>query len=258
MKRYILILVICVLAAKAADCVAIRPWPTRAIPGVQKMWGESSAFWKNGTVLNVGWIGGTTRQRAEAWKRFQQLDALTGLTFVQTSGETQIRCSFDPNGGHWSYIGRGVLSIPANKPTMNIALQAGIFGDSTAEWNRVALHEICHAVGLSHELQRPNYEIPWRVGAVLEYYKRTQGWSESQIRYQVLNASQSKLFKGTAFDPTSIMCYSVSPSLVTNPAFAVKENSKLSPLDVSFLHEVYPDSNLEQSSLIPSRQATHK
>lgn len=223
----------------AADCVAVRLPQQRAIPGVAKMWGETGKFWPNGSTLNVGWIGGTTRQRSEAWKRFQQIDALTGLQFTKTLGVTQIRVSFDLTKGHWSYVGRDNLAIAATKPTMNLALEAGIFGDHASEWQRVALHEICHAIGLSHEHNHPQAGIPWNVPKVIAYYRQTQGWSEAQTRYQVLNRYTGSQFNGTAYDKDSLMQYPVEPSLTTN-GFYVDWNRKLSPMDISFLSRIYP------------------
>jgi len=239
MKLLLSILLLAVSALNAADCVAVRLPQQRSPIGVSKMWGESSKFWRNGTTLNIGWIGGTTRQRNEAWKRFQKIDELTGLTFTKTLGVTQIRVSFNLNGGHWSYIGRDNLGISATKPTMNLALEAGIFGDSKLEWDRVALHETLHAIGFSHEHNHPQAGIPWHVQRVIAYYRQTQGWSEAQTRYQVLNRYTGTEFNGTAYDPTSLMQYPVEASHTVN-GFSVGWNNKLSPTDIEFLNRIYP------------------
>lgn len=241
MKTILALLLILSLPALAADkldsCVAVKP--PRATHNGKSIWGES--FWQQNATLRVRFLDGSKGQQSEAWKRFQTIDKLINLTFVRVdSGHSDIRVSFDPNAGHWSYVGTGNRSVPQYKPTMNLALKAGIFGSGSTEWNRVALHEICHAIGMAHEHQHPFATIRWNVPAVLAYYGRTQGWSEAEIRYQVLNRSpKTARFRGTAFDPASIMEYPV-PRELTLDGFSVGWNTQFSPLDLQFLRQVYP------------------
>lgn len=219
-------------------CVAIKPEqaPRRAA----SIWGQVNNFWPQKARLKVRFMTGTTRQKAAAWKRFLVIDKLINLDFVQvTTGDADIRVRFDKGKGHWSFVGIGNRTVAQGAATMNLDLTAGIFGDLAAEWDRVALHEICHAIGIEHEHQHPSHGIPWDTEAVYRYYGQTQGWTRSQIRYQVLERYAGSRFKGTAFDPTSIMQYPV-PAELTGGKFSVGWNSAMSPTDIAFLRALYP------------------
>lgn len=222
-------------------CTEIRRHETR-IPGVLEAWGERGKFWPAGSTLRVKFLNGSAGQKDKAWSRFQTIDRLVNLSFKRVeTGAAEIRVRFDGNAGHWSYVGRDCLGIPSAQPTMNLALRSGwLNGDGPDEWDRVGLHEILHAIGLYHEHQHPQAAIPWNEAAVIDYYKRTQGWSEQEIRFQVLNREpMTKGFVGTRFDPQSIMEYPVPRELTTN-GFSVGWNRQLSVLDFQFLQQVYP------------------
>lgn len=226
-----------------ASCVAIdanRLDPPGPI-GVLRMWAHPSKVWKASDMpLRVRFVGGSATQQKKVWSRFQQIDGICGADFIQvTSGPSDIRVGFVESGmlsGHWSYLGTDATRQPANAQTMNIQLSRW---DGTAEYDRVALHEICHALGCPHEHQHPRGGIPWNVPAVLQEYRRTQGWSDAQIRRQVLNRYTGNDFLGTEFRPDSIMCYPIDARLTTN-GFSVGWNRKLSLEDIAFLQKLYP------------------
>lgn len=218
-------------------CVAVKPKPQAH--GLEA-WANSSKFWPQKSVLRVKFLSGSTAQKAEAWKRFQQIQSYINLQFVQSTGASEIRVRFDHNAGHWSYVGKDCLGISRTKPTMNLALKTGWFGDGSSEWDRVALHEILHAIGLNHEHQHPLSSIPWNDRAVIQYYMSTQGWTEEEVRFQVLNKEPlTNDYRGTTYDPSSIMEYPIPPELTTN-GFSVGWNRKLSPLDIKFIQTIYP------------------
>lgn len=222
---------------RVPSCVAILP-PQEKLPrGTLKAWGQPRHFWPQRSTLRVRFMDGTTRQRNEAWKRLQAVDALVNLRFVQTSGAAEIRIAFKPGKGHWSYLGVTARRIPQTQQTMNLDLKAGIFGDLAAEWDRVAIHEALHAIGLEHEHQHPLAGIAWNREAVYSYYQQTQGWSREEIDYQVLNRYSGTSWRGTAYDPSSIMQYPVPPGLAN---IVIGWNDALSPSDIAFLKTIYP------------------
>jgi hypothetical protein len=54
--------------------------------------------------------------------------------------------------GYWSYLGTDILSIPRNRPTMN--LQGFNINTPDSEFRRVVRHETGHTLGFPHEQLR--------------------------------------------------------------------------------------------------------
>lgn len=226
-------------AAEIRSCVAIKATEPRLPEGIQRAWGQTTKFWPQKSTLRIRFLAGTASQKAEAWKRFQQVDALVNLKFAQvTTGTSEIRVRFDVGKGHWSYLGTDCRLLQQSSQTMNLDLKAGFFGDRSDEWDRVAIHEMCHALALEHEHQSPRATgLVWNKSAVYAYYGQTQGWSREQIDFQVLNRYTGGNFRGTSWDKASIMQYPVPQGLAN---ITVGWNAKLSVADIGFLKQVYP------------------
>lgn len=205
---------------------------------VARIWGKTNKFWpaREASRLRVRFLDGTATQQQKAWQRFATIDQLCGVNFTRvTSGNSEIRVSFRQQG-HWSYVGTDCKSIPQNAPTMS--LQLGSL-ESSQEYDRVAVHEMMHALGFEHEHQHPQGGIPWDTAKVIAYYGRTQGWSPAQVRTQVLNRYTGSNWAGTAPDRKSIMHYPVEESLTVG-TFSVPWNTKMSQSDTLFLAKTYP------------------
>lgn len=209
--------------------------------------------WMNGTVLKYylyGSDGSTSRlagpppQLDAVREAFDQWKALgIGLEFREVSeiAEAEIRVSFDQSDGSWSYVGRDLLGISADQPTMN-------FGwDLTTGWGRVtALHEIGHTLGFPHEHQNPNAGIEWDEPAVLqEFSAPPNSWSESQIRHNILRKLDPATVEGSTWDPTSVMEYPFEPGLILRPEQyrdeGVAPPTGLSQRDEEWVLRWYPD-----------------
>ena len=226
-------------ASRPASCVAIKP-TAHAPAGTDSLWAYNRDFWPQRATLRVRFMDGTKSQQDRAWFRFAKVDELVNLTFVRVeSGPSEIRVKFDPNAGHWSFVGKYCARIPQNQPTMNLALAGGMLGDRSNEWDRVAIHETLHAIGFQHEHQSPQNQIKWNVPYVLASYRASQGWSDSEIYEQVLNRSDAKDFNGSAFDPKSIMEYPIDKR-ETLDGFHVGWNRKLTPTDIAQIKKTYP------------------
>ena len=153
------------------------------------------------------------RQAFDTWKAVG-----IGLTFTEVEDieEAEIRIGFRRGLGSWSYIGTDALQIGQHKPTMNFGwniTQPGPNGLDTA------LHEIGHALGLSHEHQNNNAGIVWNETAVYEHYKTTQNpsWDKDKTFNNILRKLSVEDVLGLKWDPNSIMHYKVAPGLIDRP-----------------------------------------
>ena len=115
---------------------------TRAIMPIGKVW-------MNGSTLRVRFLGGTAAQQAKAQEQALWWTNFANLTFdFNNAPDAEIRVSFDPNDGAWSYVGTDNRGIPLNQPTMNLGFMDG----------GTAAHEFGHAIGLAHELPRAGWQ----------------------------------------------------------------------------------------------------
>jgi serralysin len=218
-------------------CCAVRIKPT-VLTGVAQLWSKNDKLWPQRATLRILFLNGTNNERSKAWREFSEIDALVNLTLVKVSTEpSDIRVQFDITKGHWSYVGTDCRRVKATEPTMNLGLRNL---DFRGEWRRVAQHELLHALGFEHEHQSPNSTIPWNKEAVYAYYGQTQGWSRSQIKFQVLDRYTGLNWQGTRFDPTSIMQYPI-PGQLTDYKLHVGWISRRSKFDDAELARRYPN-----------------
>ena len=199
---------------------------TRAIMPIGKVW-------MNGSTLRVRFQGGTSAQQAKAKEQALWWTSFANLTFdFNNAPDAEIRVTFDPNDGAWSYIGTDNRSIPLNQPTMNLGFMDG----------GTAGHEFGHAIGLAHEHQNPAGGIEWNEATVIQSLKGPpNNWDEAMIRHNVLEKYQVNQIQGTAFDPDSIMLYFFPGSWVKS-GIGTHANDVLSAVDKAYVAsaQAYP------------------
>jgi hypothetical protein len=193
----------------------------------------AAKLWMNGTTLRVRFLGGTQQQQAQAIEQAKWWTEHANLTFeFGDDPSSEIRVTFDPNDGAWSYVGTDNQGIPLNEATMNLGFMDG----------GTAAHEFGHAIGLAHEHQNPAGGIEWNEDVVIrDLSGPPNNWTPEQIRHNVLRKYEADQIRGTRFDPESIMLYAF-PGTWTTSGVGTQSNDVLSDLDEGFIAsaEAYP------------------
>ena len=171
-----------------------------------------------------------------AWAR------TANVKFTQTKTDPQVRIaragSPPAAAGYWSYVGTDILHIPADRPTMN--LEAFTMKTPESEFHRVVRHETGHTLGFPHEHMRRELVDKIDPAKAIAYFGQTQGWSEEEVRQQVLTPLEESSLLGTArADPKSIMCYQI-PATLTRDGQPITGGTDIDKSDFAFAGSVYP------------------
>ena len=203
--------------------------PTAPIPGTRMRAAfEWAKLWDLGSKLRVSFLGGTPDQQAVVKKFAPQWAEHANLKLAfENAANAEIRITFNPTDGSWSYIGTDCKNIPSGQPTMNLGWQD----------EGVVLHEFGHAIGLIHEHQNPKGGIHWNKPAV---YQDLGGppnyWDTATVDHNLFETYDQNQINGTSLDKESIMLYAI-PASWTTDGFNSKPNDVLSKTDKEFAHD---------------------
>jgi hypothetical protein len=237
--------------AQAIPGFALKPLSIAVL--TTKYWGAK------GVKLTVGFLDGPAsdlRQRIllhmNAWAK------TANVTFTESRAEPQVRIAREGgrNGGYWSYVGTDIRLIPRDQPTMN--LEAFTMSTPESEFVRVIRHEAGHTLGFPHEHMRKALVAKIDRRKAIEFFQRTQGWTEQEVIQQVLTPLEEQSLIGTSEpDPRSIMCYQI-PGFLTKSGQPILGGRDISALDASFVGTLYPKPPGAKPKTRPKRRVRPK
>ncbi|MES1172372.1 MAG: pre-peptidase C-terminal domain-containing protein [Bacteroidota bacterium] len=215
------------------DLVRPHAAPLRMAGGRQRAIALAKKEWVNGSTIHIGFLGGTAEQQQMVRSIAPEWTEHANLRFEFTDDpRAEIRVSFDPDDGAWSYIGTDNSNIPLQAATLNLGWQD----------KAVILHEFGHMIGLAHEHQNPEGGLIWNEEVVIRDLSGPPNrWDLATIRHNVLDKYSVDQIMGTEFDPASIMLYAFPDEWTKNPG-GTHENVELSRQDKAFISgaRMYP------------------
>lgn len=126
-----------------------------------------------------------------------------------------------------------------DQPTMNLGMLTQAISDET--FQQLVLHEFRHVLGLIHEHQNPNADIPWNKEAVYSFFTGPPNdWSRDVVYLNIFKKYRGKYRE---FDPPSIMMFfPITQAFLTGNTFQpIPVLSKvLSERDKKLISELYP------------------
>ncbi len=210
------------------------PTPERIAVVTTKYWGIG------GVRLTVGFLDNPPADlRRRILQHMNAWAAFASVKFTETKGSAQVRIAREggERGGYWSYVGTDILHIPKDQQTMN--LEGFSMSVPESEWHRVVRHETGHTLGFPHEHMRKALVVKIDRAKAIEYFERTQGWSEAEVIAQVLTPIEESSLRGTVADPKSIMCYQI-PGTLTKNGKPIIGGKDIDRLDGQFAGQIYP------------------
>jgi hypothetical protein len=194
-----------------------------------------SQLWKNGSVLRVGFYGGSQQVRAAVETIAREWTQDTGITleFVPDVVEAEIRVSFS-KPGNWSYLGVNALAVSKSEPTMSLHSAAVLFtADDTKGFRKTVLLEFGHALGLISEHQNPKAHLKFN----LDYIAKQMNFDKASLE---ANFRPIEFSDYRDFDPDSVMMFAFPEGYFFDRSHVGGNSDHLSDSDRAFIKQLYP------------------
>ena len=199
------------------------------------------AAWPVDRVIRIAFLGGDeglqARVRAVAQQWLDRTNARLIFEWLNDPATADIRISFIQGDGSWSLLGRYcTFEEDKTKPTMNYGWLTPESSD--LEVQEVVLHEFGHALGLIHEHQHPEADIPWDRDAVIADLSGPPNyWTVEEIEHNVLNGETDRVLT-TPYDEHSIMLYPIDNAWTIGD-YETSTNIDFSERDIQIINMMY-------------------
>ncbi|KIP02814.1 hypothetical protein PHLGIDRAFT_500048 [Phlebiopsis gigantea 11061_1 CR5-6] len=204
----------------------------------------TTLMWEPGRTLKVKFVdsSATAFQREKVQQYAQEWMQHANIRFqfnVAPNEPAEIRITFLGTGNN-SHIGVDALSITdQTQATMKLTSVAA--GQTEEIIRRTVLHEFGHVLGLVHEHQSPTAGIKWDMPEVYRFHKEDLklSWDHTKVYNHLMRVFLADVVRATAFDPESIMLYTIRSTWTTDH-YSATRSTHLSPTDIAAIGREYP------------------
>lgn len=204
--------------------------------------GYQTAFWPNASTLSIGFVDDdlAPEHKQKIIDAINQWQPFVNLTFEFIDGREDqpgygkgdIRITTE-SSQNYSLIGTAARANDPWTPTMVLGIEP-----SDPKFASTVMHEFGHALGMEHEHQHPEADIPWDLPKVYAFYA-SKGHSAEMVDESVLAKLPAEGALTLPYDRLSIMHYPVD-NVLTLGDWEVGINSTLSEKDKAFMRKAYP------------------
>ncbi|KAA0963120.1 M12 family metallopeptidase [Pseudomonas sp. ANT_H12B] len=147
-----------------------------------------------------------------------------------------IRVNFQPSfaSGGGSSIGTDALTGCPHDASMQLGTNF-----SSPHYEGMVIHEFGHALGLNHEHQHPDANIPWDREKTYLYYQNVMGFTKQEVDFNVLPLERVPGRTYTPYDRQSVMHYNVRNELTIGD-WQQTASMQISEGDIAMMKKAYP------------------